>query len=141
MNNTDLNIYFSGSIRGGREHAEWYDFIVKNLGNFGKINSEFVADKDLTSYGNIELTDYEIYKRDIDLIDQSELIIADITVPSLGVGYELAYAERLNKKVICLYHHIEGKKVSAMIAGNKNFKVFSYEKKEDILEIFKKIFE
>jgi nucleoside 2-deoxyribosyltransferase len=135
-----MKIYFSGSIRGGREHAEWYNFIVKNLSNFGEINSEFVADKNLTSYGNIELSDSEIYQRDIDLINESEIVISDITIPSLGVGYELAYAEKLNKKIFCLYHHIEGKRVSAMIVGNKNFKVFPYENKEDILEIFKKIF-
>lgn len=135
-----MKIYFSGSIRGGREHAEWYDFIVKNLSSFGLVNSEFVADKSLTSYGNIELSDSEIYQRDIDLIKESEIVIADVTVPSLGVGYELAYAEKLNKKIFCLYHYIEGKRVSAMIAGNKNFVVFSYKNKEEILEIFKKIF-
>lgn len=135
-----MKIYFSGSIRGGREHAQWYDFIVKNLTSYGKVNSEFVADKNLTSYGNIELTDNEIYQRDIDLIKESEIVIADVTVPSLGVGYELAYAEKLNKKIFCLYHHIEGKRISAMVAGNSNFTVFAYENEEEILEIFKKIF-
>ena len=135
-----MKIYFSGSIRGGREHAQWYDFISKNLNTFGKVNSEFVADKNLTSYGNIELTDNEIYQRDIDLIKEGDIVIADVTVPSLGVGYELAYAEKLNKKIFCLYHHIEGKRISAMIAGNPNFTVFSYENEEEILEIFNKIF-
>ena len=61
-------------------------------------------------------------------------------MPSLGVGYELAYAEKLNKKIFCLYHHIEGKRISAMIAGNPNFIVFSYKNEEEILEIFNKIF-
>jgi len=135
-----MKIYFSGSIRGGREHAQWYDFIAKNLNTFGKVNSEFVADKNLTSYGNIELTDNEIYQRDIDLIKEGDIVIADVTVPSLGVGYELAYAEKLNKKIFCLYHHIEGKRISAMIAGNPNFIVFSYKNEEEILEIFNKIF-
>jgi len=136
----NMKIYFSGSIRGGRDHAEWYDFIVKNLNSFGMVNSEFVADKNLTSYGNIELSDSDIYQRDIDLIKDSDIVIADVTIPSLGVGYELAYAEKLSKKIFCLSHYIEGKKVSAMIAGNNNFTVFSYKNREDILEIFKKIF-
>jgi nucleoside 2-deoxyribosyltransferase len=135
-----MKIYFSGSIRGGREHAEWYDFIVKSLSNYGKVNSEFVADKDLTSYGNINLSDEQIYQRDIDLIKESEIVIADVTVPSLGVGYELAYAEKLNKKIFCLYHHVEGKRISAMIAGDSNFIVLPYSNIEDITKILKNIF-
>lgn len=135
-----MKIYFSGSIRGGRDHADFYSLIVQELGKFGEVVSEFVADKSLTSYGSPNMTDEEIYNRDISMISSSDVIIADVTIPSLGVGYELAYAEKLNKKIFCLYHYIEDKKVSAMIAGNKNFTVFSYKNREDILDIFKKIF-
>lgn len=135
-----MKIYFSGSIRGGREHDDFYVFIVEELDKYGKVLSEFVADKSLTSYGTLNMTDAEIYERDILLVKEADIIIADITVTSLGVGYELAYAEKLNKKIFCLYHHVEDKKVSAMITGNKNFTVFSYENTNDILEILKKIF-
>lgn len=135
-----MKIYFSGSIRGGRDHAEWYDFIVSSLKEYGKVNSEFVADKSLTSYGHVELTDQVIYERDLDLIRESEIVIADVTVPSLGVGYEIAYAEKLNKKIFCLYHHIDDKRISAMIAGSPHLKVFPYTTKEEISEILKEIF-
>jgi len=135
-----MKIYFSGSIRGGRDHAEWYDFIVKSLKEYGKVNSEFVADKSLTSYGHTNLTNQQIYDRDIELIKESEIVIADVTVPSLGVGYEIAYAEKLNKNIFCIYHHVEGKRISAMIAGSPYLKVFPYTTKEEILEIFKQIF-
>lgn len=135
-----MKIYFSGSIRGGREHAEWYDFIVKELVRYGEVISEFVADKSLTSYGSPNMTDKEIYDRDISYIMESDIIIADVSVPSLGVGYEIAYAEKLNKKVFCIYYQTEDKRVSAMITGNPNCKVFPYKTKEDILKVLENIF-
>lgn len=136
-----MNIYFSGSIRGGREHDDYYSFIVGELKEFGEVLSEFVGDKSLTSYGTLNMTDEEIYSRDVSMIEKSDIFIADISVPSLGVGYEIAYAEKLGKKIYCIYLKKEDSKVSAMIAGCPNCKVFSYENKEDIFKIIKSIFE
>lgn len=135
-----MKIYFSGSIRGGREHIEWYDFIVRELGKFGEVVSEFVADKSITSYGQEGLTDKQLYTRDINLIDEVDIFVADVTIPSLGVGYEIAYAERVNKKIFCIYHQTGDKRVSAMIAGNPNCKIFPYKNKEEIPETIKSIF-
>ena len=135
-----MKIYFSGSIRGGREHDDFYSVIVKELDKFGKVLSEFVADKSLTSYGTLNMTDKEIYNRDISFVEEADIFIADVTVPSLGVGYEIAYAEKLNKDIYYLYNQIEGKRISAMIAGNPNFKVYLYKDKEEIPEIIKNIF-
>lgn len=102
--------------------------------------SEFVADKSLTSYGSPNMTDKEIYDRDISYIMESDIIIADVSVPSLGVGYEIAYAEKLNKNIFCLYHKTDDKKVSAMISGGPNCKVFIYNSEEEIKIILKDIF-
>ncbi len=136
-----MKIYFSGSISGGRDYQAWYDFIVKQISNYGEVLSEFVADKSLTSYGSVNMTDEEIYNRDVRLIEECDIVVADITNPSLGVGYEIAYAEKLNKKIYCLYLKTEGKKVSAMIAGNKNCEIYPYTSESEIVEIIKNIFE
>lgn len=135
-----MKIYFSGSIRGGREHKEWYEYIVGHLSNYGEVLSEFVADKNLTSYGTLKLTDQEIYNRDIGLINQADIIVADVTVTSLGVGYEIGYAEKLNKKIYCLYHQVPEKRLSAMISGNPSCKVYIYETRENIDNIIEDIF-
>lgn len=136
-----MKIYFSGSIRGGRDHQAWYDFIVKQISNYGEVLSEFVADKNLTSCGTTNMTDGEIYNRDIRLIEECDIVIADVTNPSIGVGYEIAYAEKLNKKIYCLYLKTEGRKVSAMVAGNKNCEIHSYTSESEIVEIVKNIFD
>lgn len=135
-----MKIYFSGSIRGGREHQAWYDFIVKQISNYGEVLSEFVADKSLTSYGTTNMTDEEIYSRDVRLIEECDIVIADVTNPSLGVGYEIAYAEKINKKIYCLYLKSDDKKISAMISGNKNCEIYPYTSESEIAEIIKNIF-
>ncbi|MCX6756001.1 MAG: nucleoside 2-deoxyribosyltransferase [Candidatus Nomurabacteria bacterium] len=136
-----MKIYFSGSIRGGRGHQAWYDYIVKQISNYGEVLSEFVADKSLTSYGTSNMTDEEIYNRDVRLIEECDIVIADVTNPSLGVGYEIAYAEKINKKIYCLYLKSDNKKISAMISGNKNCEIYPYTSESEITEIIKNIFD
>ena len=137
-----MKIYFSGSIRGGRDHDEFYELIINEISKQGEVLSEFVGDRSLTSYGTLNMTNSDIYSRDVSLIKEADIVIADITVPSLGVGYEIGYAERMNKKIYCLYNQnqIEDKRISAMIAGNPNCTIFVYKNKEEISEIIKNIF-
>jgi hypothetical protein len=66
---------------------------------------------------------------------ESDIIVAEVTAPSLGVGYELGQAESMNKKIICLYRETENKRLSAMISGNEYMKIFKYRTLEDIDKI------
>ena len=59
--------------------------------------------------------DKEIFSRDISMIQQSDLILANVTNPSLGVGYELGYAESLGKPIVCFYQSSLVSYVSAMV--------------------------
>ena len=131
-----MKIYFAGSISGGRDNQSIYLEIINYLKTKGKVLTEHIANSNLSSYGEINLTREEIYTRDVAWIKESDVLIAEVTQVSLGVGYELGLAESLNKKIICLYREKEGKRLSAMISGNKNFKVIIYKKIE---EVYKKL--
>lgn len=124
-----MNIYFSGSIAGGREKVEDYAKIVAVLKEYGNVLTTHIADSKL---GQVEkgITDEEIYQRDTNWLNQSDIVLAEITIPSMGVGYELAYAENKDIPVICVYD--KNKKVSRMITGNKNFILIPYEKVEEL---------
>lgn len=54
--------------------------------------------------------------------------------PSLGVGYEIAKAEEYGKKIICFYKKESGKRISAMISGNKNIILKEYIRLEELFE-------
>lgn len=72
-----------------------------------------------------KLSDHEIRTRDINWLQESDVVVAETTHPSLGVGYELAYAEKINKPVIILHRKAETK-LSAMINGTDYFKNVNY---------------
>ena len=118
-----LKIYFAGSIRGGRNKAEDYKKIADYIEEYAEILDKHVVDPNLNSKGESKKAN-EIYERDINWIKQCDILIAEVTNPSLGVGYEIAYAEKLGKKIICLCE--KNTNLSAMINGNPNLDVISY---------------
>ena len=132
----NMNIYFAGSIRGGREDAEWYAHIITLLSDYGNVLTEHIGQASISQEGEKKISDWEIYERDMGWLAEADIVIADVSVPSHGVGYEIAKAEILEKPVICLYRVQEGKPVSAMLSGNSNIQVQYYESLSDIKEIF-----
>ena len=113
-----MKIYFAGSIRGGRDDADLYLEIIKYLKNFGEVLTEHVGDNLITSSGESSINDIGIHNRDMDWLISSDIIVAEVTNPSLGVGYEIGRAIEYNKKIICLYRENKGKRLSAMISGS-----------------------
>lgn len=128
-------VYFACSIRGGRDDADVYKKIVDFLSSRSKLLTEIFADQKLTSMG-MNKPNKDIFKTDIEWIKQSDILIAEVSNPSLGVGYEIAKAEELGIPILCLYRNQPNKKLSAMIAGNPKIQVEEY---KDIKDVFKKI--
>ncbi len=130
-----MKVYFAGSITGGRDDQEIYFKIINFLKEKGfTILTEHLADKNLSSYGETKLTSKDIFLRDVEWIKIADILIAEVTQVSLGVGYEIGFAESIGKKIICLYREKEGKRLSAMIDGNENVKVIRYKEVNDVLE-------
>lgn len=61
-------------------------------------------------------------------------MFAEVSVTSLGVGYELGFADKIGKKIIAIYDENYTKKVTTMIRGNKRIKLISYKNIEEITE-------
>ena len=121
-----MNIYFAGSIRGGRDDKKLYLKIIKHLQSYGRVLTEHVGDQNLTEFGEDGPTDTWIFDRDIKWLENSDVVVAEVTSPSLGVGYEIARAELMNKKILCLYRPQPQKILSAMITGCKELTVVEY---------------
>ena len=62
-------------------------------------------------------SDRYIHDRDVAWLLEADVLVAEVTNPSLGVGYEISKAADNGKRVLCLYRPSKGKKLSAMIAG------------------------
>ena len=129
-----MKIYFSGSIRGGRDDAKIYNQIITYLKNFGEVLTEHIGDSSLDSFGE-KSDDVSIHNKDMEFLMECDLVVAEVTNPSLGVGYEIGRAIENNKKVICIYREIENKKISAMILGSKDILSFKYQDLESLKKI------
>jgi hypothetical protein len=126
-----MKIYFAGSIRGGRGDSSLYLKIIEYLKNFGEVLTEHIGDNSITSSGESTLGDAAIHDRDMDWLIEANIIIAEVTNPSLGVGYEIGRAIEYNKKIICLYRENENTKLSAMISGSDKVINIKYNNLED----------
>jgi 2'-deoxynucleoside 5'-phosphate N-hydrolase len=126
--------YFCGSIRGGRQLAGRYRMMIEWLKTYGHVFTEHVGDDGMIATQDGSLTDREIHDRDLAWIVASDLVIAEVSAPSLGVGYEIARALQLGKPVWCMYHTDTETTLSAMISGCSELKVIRYVQPEDLLD-------
>lgn len=116
-----MNIYFACSITGGREYERIYQDLTKALLADGhEIPTAHLAGSNVTTLEAVVLP-RDVYERDIIWILAARALIAEVSIPSHGVGYEVGFALNAGKPVLCLYQ--EGRKVSKMISGNPHPKL------------------
>jgi hypothetical protein len=134
-----MNIYFAGSIRGGREDKALYLEIIEQLREYGHVLTEHIGDAELTALGE-PADDRAIHDRDLSWLKESEYVVAEVTTPSLGVGYELGKATEWGKQILCLFRPGDNRALSAMIAGSNGIKVREYESAAELKEILCEFF-
>ena len=125
-----MKIYFAGSIRGGRQDAELYRKVIAALKDKHQVLTEHVGDLSLSTVEN--KGDKAIYEQDMAWLRESDLVVAECTQVSLGVGHELAYAEAHGKEVHIFYRP-KKTQLSAMLSGNEYFHIHPYDTEEELL--------
>src|SRR3989344_5840921 len=110
-----MNIFFVGSIRGGRAQLPDYQAIVGALQRHSTVLPQYISDEALSDYGETNLPATEILSRELDKLEKCDVVVADVTTPSLGVGYLIARATVQQKKVVALYRGTDALKLSAII--------------------------
>ncbi len=125
-----MDIYFAGAIRGGRDDADLYGEIIDLLQGYGSVLTEHVAG------GETAETDAAIFERDMAWLRAADAVVAEVTVPSLGVGYELARAEERGVPTLCLFRPGAGQALSAMVQGNDALRVVEYGDVAELAPVF-----
>lgn len=126
-------IYFAGSIRGGRIDADLYRRIIEYMQRTSIVLTEHIGSPHLNLLEQGK-RDIEIYDQDTAWLRESDILIGECTCPSLGVGYELAYAEKIGKPCHIFYDKTKTH-LSAMLTGNPYFIIHPYEREEEIYPI------
>ena len=132
-----MKIYFAGSIRGGRIDAALYQRLIAYMQRTDIVLTEHIGRPDLNLMEQGK-RDVEIYDQDTTWLRESDILIGECTCPSLGVGYELAYAEKIGKPCHIFYDRTKTQ-LSAMLTGDPYFNIHPYEKEEDIYPILDRI--
>jgi nucleoside 2-deoxyribosyltransferase len=130
-------IYFAGSIRGGRADQAIYLEIIELLRGHGTVLTEHIGAEALSGVGEA-LPDCDIHDRDLEWLRQADVLVAEVTTPSLGVGYEIGRAVEWGKRVVCLHRPTEGRRLSGMIAGCARVTVHEYATVADLPGILAK---
>ena len=132
-----MNIYFACSITGGREAESVYQALTQAL-----IDDKHVVPTAHLAEPNVVFLEKvvaprDVYERDVGWIRACDALIAEVSVPSHGVGYEIGFALGEGKPVLCLAE--KGKAISKMITGNPhpNLKVGCYKDTSDGIRLMR----
>jgi nucleoside 2-deoxyribosyltransferase len=129
-----MKVYFSCSITGGRNEEKVYQAMVAAMLAAG----HEVPTAHLSAAEVIELEKIaepvEIYTRDMRWLEECDVVVAEVSTPSHGVGYEVAVGLSLQKPVLCCYQR--GKRISKIITGNTNptLTVVEYNDQEEAVQ-------
>ena len=131
-------IYFAGSIRGGRVDADLYRRMIAYMQRNHVVLTEHVGHSDLSLTEQGREGDARIYDQDTAWLRESDVLIGECTCPSLGVGYELAYAECHG--IPChIFYDSTKTQLSAMLTGNPYFHIHPYATEDEIYHILDQI--
>jgi 2'-deoxynucleoside 5'-phosphate N-hydrolase len=130
-----MNVYFACSITGGRQDEVIYQKLVATLQQDGHhVPTALLASPEVMPLEGV-VSPEDVYERDVRWITDCDFLLAEVSTPSHGVGYEIGYALSLGKSVLCLYR--KGCKVSKMILGNPHpqLTVHAYETPEQAVHL------
>ncbi len=129
-----MNIYFSCSITGGRQDEPVYQALVAGLLAAGhEVPTAILSDARIVSLDAV-VAPHDVSRRDVAWVRGCDALVAEVSTPSHGVGYEIALALSLGKPVLCCYR--QGRPVSKMITGNDSpgLQVMAYQTVDELLE-------
>lgn len=128
-----MKVYFSCSITGGRNEEVVYQSIVRAMQSAGhNVLTAHLASAEVT---HLEKTTdpVEVFTRDMRWLEECDVVVAEVSTPSHGVGYEIAQGLCLGKPVLCCYQR--GKRISKIITGNTRptLSVADYGTEEEVI--------
>jgi 2'-deoxynucleoside 5'-phosphate N-hydrolase len=122
-----MKIYYATSISGetNPEAENTNKELINYLKKYGEVLTEHFSDSTLIQVGELTINDKEIHNRDMNWIMEADVIVAEVSNPSFGVGYEIGRSVENNKKVLCLRKK-QDRRLSAMIRGCSLITVMDY---------------
>ncbi len=116
-----MNIYLACTVRGDRGAVEVLRQVADLLEDTGhNVLTRHLLDDDVDSAESV-LTEREVFARDMDWLTTADVVIAEASGSSYGVGFEVGYvlgrSDVTDQRVLLLYNHGRRSAVSRLIVG------------------------
>lgn len=135
-----MKIYFAFTIVGDREFLGHARKIVEILESHGHevLTKHFLRDD--VYHVDRAVPAQEVFHRDMKWLAQCDMLIAEVSNSSFGVGYETAHVLGMGKRVVLFYNNNMDKKISLLVKGNThpNCTVVAYDSVEEIEDFIRK---
>jgi nucleoside 2-deoxyribosyltransferase len=129
-----MKVYFSCSITGGRNEEKVYAEMVNAMLAAGyEVPTAHLSTPDVMKLETV-VEPVEVFTRDMRWLEECDAVVAEVSTPSHGVGYEIALGLVMNKPVLCCYQ--QGKRVSKILTGNtsKNLTLVAYDTRDEVVD-------
>jgi nucleoside 2-deoxyribosyltransferase len=136
-----MRIYLACTVRGDRGAVAGLRSLVASLEAAGHtILTKHLLDDNVEG-AESTLTERAVYERDIEWLEACDILIADASGSSFGVGFEVGYvlgrSDRTDQRVVLLYRADRRDQISRLIVGNAHprCRVLSYEDGSELLRV------
>jgi 2'-deoxynucleoside 5'-phosphate N-hydrolase len=133
-----MQIYLACTVRGDRSAVAGLRTLVASLERSGHtVLTKHLLDDNVDG-AEAALTERAVYERDIAWLETCDVLIADGTGSSFGVGFEVGYvlgrSDRTGQRVVLLYRADRRDQISRLIVGNAHARcdVIEYENPDDL---------
>jgi nucleoside 2-deoxyribosyltransferase len=134
-----VRIYLACTVRGDRGAIEGLRALAAALESAGHtVLTKHLLDDNVEG-AESALTERAVYERDIAWLESCDVLVAEASGSSFGVGFEVGYvlgrSERTDQRVLLLYRADRRNAISRLIAGNAHprCEVLKYENPEELV--------
>ncbi len=134
-----MKAYFSASVRGKAVFGDQYNRIVDTLKRLDfDVFSDHILKTDAEGIDRQSIEQVkDVYKALIIKLKKSDLVVAEVSTPSVSVGHEITEAINMNKPVILL--HSDGGNRAMLLEGMAEAKVQNISYQDDnLVELLEK---
>ncbi len=136
-----MNIYLACTVRGDRSAIGTVRALADSLKAMGHtVLTRHLLEDDVDT-AESALTERDVFARDMAWLNAADLLIAEASGSSYGVGFEVGYvlgrSERTGQRVLLVFDEARRPVLSRLIAGNDhpNCTTRSYRRSEDLLRV------
>lgn len=117
-----MRIYLACTVRGDRGGVVAGRAMSERLRHHGhEVLTAHLLDDNVET-AESQLTEDAVFRRDLDWLSSCDVLVAEASGSSFGVGFEVGYvlarADRTKQQVLLLYDRARAKSISRLVVGN-----------------------